>query len=255
MHVKLKKKFGQNFLVDKNISKKILKLIPHNTKNIIEIGPGIGHLTDFLISDNIKKLTLIEIDKDFIPILKEKYKNMIYMEIINQDIMNLNLSSYNKETVIISNLPYNISSQVLVKINNYYHFNIMILMFQKEFAERLTSNKLNNLNCLIKCFYDIKKEFNISKNSFIPSPKIESSVLTFIKKNKSLIEHKDIKNFSFFKSMIFVNKRKKISTILKKHKFNINNLPHLEMRAEEYSLIQFVNLFNILKSELINKLS
>ena len=255
MHVKLKKRFGQNFLVDKNISKKIIKLIPLNTKNIIEIGPGIGHLTDFLMTEDIEKLSLIEIDDDFIPILKNKYSSLNYVEIVNKDVMKLDLSNYIQESLIISNLPYSISSQVLVKINNYYHFNMMILMFQKEFAERLTSKKLNNLNCLINCFYNIKKEFNISRNSFIPSPKIESSVLVFHKKNKSLINHSDIKVYSFFKSMIFVNKRKKISTILKKHHFNIDNLPNIEMRAEECNLEQFINLFCLLKSELINKFS
>ena len=128
-------------------------------------------------------------------------------------------------------------------------------MFQKEFAERLTSNKLNNLNCLIKCFYEIKKVFNISRNSFIPPPKIQSSILTFKKKDKSLISHGDISFFSIFKSMIFVNKRKKVSTILKKHKFNISNLTNLDMRAEEYTLDQFVNLYKDLKPELINKFS
>jgi 16S rRNA (adenine1518-N6/adenine1519-N6)-dimethyltransferase len=128
-------------------------------------------------------------------------------------------------------------------------------MFQKEFAERLTSSKLNNLNCLIKCFYEIKKEFNISRNSFIPSPKIESSVLTFKKKEQSLLEYKDINLFTNFKSMIFINKRKKISTILKKHKFNIDNLTHLDMRAEEYNLNEFVFLYKKLKPELINKFS
>ena len=75
MYVKLKKKFGQNFLVDKNISRKVLKLLPAHTKKIIEIGPGIGHLTDFLLNDHIKKLTLIEIDSDFLSTLDEKYKN------------------------------------------------------------------------------------------------------------------------------------------------------------------------------------
>tara|TARA_B110000483_G_scaffold224693_1_gene283710 strand:+ start:2461 stop:3228 length:768 start_codon:yes stop_codon:yes gene_type:complete len=255
MHVKLKKKFGQNFLVDKNISRKIFNLVPSDTTKIIEIGPGIGHLTDFLLNDNISKLTLIEIDKDFLSTLNLKYKKIEYIEIINQDIMNVDLSKFDKNSVIISNLPYNISSQVLVKINNYYHFKIMILMFQKEFAERLISNKLNNLNCLINCFYKIKKEFNISKNSFIPSPKIESSVLTFIKRDQPLLEHSDIILFSTFKSMIFVNKRKKISTILKKHKFNIVNLIQIDMRAEEYSLNEFISLYKKLKPELINKFS
>ena len=255
MYVKLKKKFGQNFLIDKNISKKILRLLPAYSKKIIEIGPGVGHLTDFLLIDHIQKLTLIEIDHDFISTLNEKYQNIKYIEIINQDIMNVDLSKYCGESIIISNLPYNISSQVLVKINNYCHFKMMVLMFQKEFAERLTSKKLNNLNCLINCFYEIKKEFNISKNSFAPPPKIESSVLTFRKKDKSLLRQNDIKLYSIFKSMIFVNKRKKISTILKKHKFNIISLTHLEMRAEEYSLDEFVSLYKKLKPELINKFS
>ena len=253
MHVKLKKKFGQNFLVDKNISRKIFNLVPNNITKIIEIGPGIGHLTDFLLNDYIKKLTLIEIDSDFLSSLNEKYKKIKYVEIINQDIMNIDLSKYDSDSIIISNLPYNISSQVLVKINNYCHFKMMILMFQKEFAERLTSNRLNNLNCLIKCFYEIKKEFNISKNSFIPSPKIESSVLTFKKKDQALLGHNDINLYSIFKSMIFVNKRKKISTILKKHKFNIDNLTRLDRRAEEYNLNEFVSLYKKLKPELINK--
>ena len=255
MHVKLKKKFGQNFLVDKNILKKISNLIPSDTQDILEIGPGIGHLTDFLVNQDIKKITLIEIDKDFIPVLEEKYKKLKFLELINQDILCVDLLKYNKKTIVVSNLPYNISSQVLVKINNYFHFNMMILMFQKEFAERLTSNKLNNLNCLINSFYEIKKEFHISKNSFIPSPKIESSVVTFKKKNTPLIDHEDIKLFSHFKSMIFVNKRKKISTILKKHKFQINNLKNIEMRAEEYRLDDFINLFKYLKPELVNKFS
>jgi len=82
MHVKLKKKFGQNFLVDKNILKKISNLIPSNTQDILEIGPGIGHLTDFLVNQDIKKITLIEIDKDFIPVLEEKYKKLKFLELI-----------------------------------------------------------------------------------------------------------------------------------------------------------------------------
>ena len=202
MHLKLKKKFGQNFLTDNNISRKITNLIPDGTKKIIEIGPGIGHLTDFLLNDNINRLTLIEIDSDFLLTLKSKYENIKYVEIINKDIMNVDLLKFDKENIIVSNLPYNISSQVLVKINNYYHFKMMILMFQKEFAERLTSNKLNNLNCLINCFYEIKKVFNISRNSFIPPPKIQSSILTFKKKDESLINHGDISFFSIFKSLL-----------------------------------------------------
>lgn len=255
MHVKLKKKFGQNFLVDKNISNKIFKLIPPHFNSIIEIGPGIGHLTDILIQKELKKITIIEIDRDFIPILEDKYKGVDYLKIINKDILEIPLYNFDKANIIISNLPYNISSQVLIKISNYYHFEVMILMFQKEFAEKLISNKLNTLNSIICCFYDIKKGFNISKNSFFPQPKIESTVLVFNKKNKSLISKKDIQLYSNFKSMIFVNKRKKISTILKKHSIDYLFSDLYDKRAEELSLKEFINIFIILKPKLVNKFS
>ena len=253
MHVKLKKKFGQNFLVDKNILKKINKLIPRKTNSIIEIGPGIGHLTDLIIKNKLSKISLIEIDSSFIEILKSKYKEFQNILIINKDIMKIDLLNYNQNELIISNLPYNISSQILVKINNYYHFEMMILMFQKEFADRLISEKLNNLNCLIKCFYNIKKKFNVSKNSFYPCPKIDSTVLTFNKKKRTLINYSDLKLYSEFKSMIFVNKRKKISTILKKNNIKfINNEIH-QKRVDQLTLENFVILFKNLKPELINK--
>ncbi|MAV82256.1 MAG: hypothetical protein CMI90_02175, partial [Pelagibacteraceae bacterium] len=91
MHVKLKKKFGQNFLVDKNILKKINKLIPRKTNSIIEIGPGIGHLTDLIIKNKLSKISLIEIDSSFIEILKSKYKEFQNILIINKDIMKIDL--------------------------------------------------------------------------------------------------------------------------------------------------------------------
>ena len=255
MHVKLKKKFGQNFLVDKNILRKISNLIPIEFKNIIEIGPGIGHLTDFILLNNLQNLILIEIDKDFIPVLEDKYNRFKNIKIINDDIMNINLGDYSSSELIISNLPYNISSQILVKINNLNIFKKMILMFQKEFAERLISNKLNNLNCLIGCFYEMKKEFNISRNCFKPVPKIESSVITFTKREESLIEFSDISLFSSFKSMIFINKRKKISTILKNNKIEFEPFENSGFRAESFSLKEFIFLFELLKPELINKFS
>ena len=253
MHFKLKKKFGQNFLTDKNILKKISNIIPDNTDSMLEIGPGIGHLTDYLILRNLKNLTLIEIDTDFISTLKEKYEDNKKIIIRNNNILNENLMEFKKDTLIISNLPYNISSQVLVKLNNYFHFNRLILMFQKEFAERLLSSKLNNLNCLIGSFYEIKKEFNISRNSFWPVPKIESTVMSFKKRQKPLLDPSDIELFSKFKSSIFINKRKKISTILKKNNIKFSEFSDSNLRAEDYSLVNFIDLYKRLKPELINK--
>ena len=126
-------------------------------------------------------MKLIEIDIDLIQILNSKYKSRKNVKIINKDILKYNLSD--NVDLIISNLPYNISSQILVKIclMNLAPLNL-ILMFQKEFAERILDIKLNSLNSLVGCFYDIDSSFSVSKNSFRPVPNIDSKVLLFKRK-------------------------------------------------------------------------
>ena len=187
MPIVLKKKYSQNFLIDKNILIKISNLIPTENLKILEIGPGNGKLTDRIILKKPKKLTLVEIDKDLFKEINEKYFNNSIIELINADILKFLIKE--KYNLVISNLPYNISSQILVKLSLLKSLpNILILMFQKEFAMRLTENKLNSINALVKCFYNIEKKFNVSKNSFRPIPKVNSSVLTFRKLNKSLIK-------------------------------------------------------------------
>ena len=252
MSVNLKKKYGQNFLVDQNILSKISNLIHSDNLKVLEIGPGDGRLTDKIISKRPSLLTLIEIDKDLIKNLNEKYLYNKRIKLVNEDILNYEIKKGYE--LVISNLPYNISSQILVKLSIMDIIpDTLILMFQKEFADRLISEKLNNLNCLIKCFYNIKKKFNVSKNSFYPCPKIDSTVLTFNKKKTTLINYSDLKLYSEFKSMIFVNKRKKISTILKKNNIKfINNEIH-QKRVDQLTLENFVILFKSLKPELINK--
>ena len=142
MYDNLKKKFGQNFLIDKNILIKITNLIKKNNLKIIEIGPGDGRLTDFIIKFKQNYLKLIEIDIDLIKNLNLKFNKYKNINIINEDILNYELNE--QVDLIISNLPYNISSQILSKICLMSHlpFNL-ILMFQKEFAQRLQDKKLN----------------------------------------------------------------------------------------------------------------
>ena len=138
----LKKKFGQNFLIDENILNKINNLIPSEGLNILEIGPGNGKLTDKIILKKPKKLTLVEIDKDLILELSKKYSNDKTIKLINADILKVNLK--NRYQLVISNLPYNISSQILVKLSLLKTVpDVLILMFQKEFAIRMMDNKLN----------------------------------------------------------------------------------------------------------------
>ena len=240
MHVKLKKKFGQNFLIDKNISYKIVNLISNNNLNILEIGPGDGKLTESIIKKKPKNLDLVEIDKDLIIDLSNNFKSYKFINIINEDILKFNINK--NYDLVISNLPYNLSSKVLEKLVLLkQNPKIMILMFQKEFAERLLSQNLNSINSLTNCFFKIKFQFNVSKYCFKPVPKVESSVLKFEKLEKSILKKNEIQNFIKFKRYIFSHKRKSLRKVLKK--YNIYNRDKLDLRAEKLNLSDLVDIF------------
>ena len=245
MYANLKKKFGQNFLVDNNILLKISNLIESENLNILEIGPGNGLLTDKVILKKPSQLTLVEIDKDLINYLKEKYLGEEYIEIINANILDMRLD--NKYELIISNLPYNISSQVLVKLALLKNSaNQLILMFQKEFAQRLLEKNINSINSLIRCFYNIKLEFHVSKNCFRPIPKVNSSILTFSKKDKKLLKNDEINDFIIFKRNLFSHKRKSLKNLLKK--YNIENDFNLNLRVENLELKTLIAIFRKINS-------
>ena len=241
MHGILKKKYGQNFLIDKNILKKINNLIPNKNLRIIEIGPGDGRLTDYILNTNPIYLKLIEIDIDLIQLLNSKYKSRKNVKIINKDILKYNLSD--NVDLIISNLPYNISSQILVKIclMNLVPLNL-ILMFQKEFAERILDLKLNSLNSLVSCFYDIDSSFSVSKNSFRPVPKIDSKVLLFKRKKNILLKKKEINDYIDFKRNLFTHKRKTLNNLLRNYDFDKKKYD-LSLRVEEINLGLLLKIF------------
>ena len=235
----LKKKYGQNFLKDENILKKIYKLIPYEGLNILEIGPGDGKLTDKIILKKPNLLTLVEIDKELFASLNEKYNKHKHIELVNSDILKFNVNR--KYQLIISNLPYNISSQILVKISLLKNNpDFLILMFQKEFAERILDKKLNAINTLVRCFYDITPGFNVSKNCFRPIPKVDSSVLTF-KKIRKKIKNNEINDFLHFKRKLFSQKRKSLKRVLKD--YNINGNIDLNLWVENLDLVNFIKLF------------
>ena len=240
MYANLKKKYGQNFLIDKNILRKISNLIPSNNLTILEIGPGNGKLTDEIIFKNPCKLTLIEVDKDLVETLKTKYTENKFINIINKNILEINIDKGYE--LVISNLPYNISSQILVKLSILNDCpGILILMFQKEFALRLLEKKINSINSLVQCFYEIKLCFNVSRNCFRPIPKVDSSVLIFKKKKKSLIFNHEVNSFINFKRYLFSHKRKSLKNLLKnydlKDKFDLN------LRVEDISIDTLIKIF------------
>tara|TARA_B100000989_G_scaffold255234_1_gene204099 strand:+ start:1060 stop:1797 length:738 start_codon:yes stop_codon:yes gene_type:complete len=245
MSIILKKKFGQNFLIDKNILHKISNLILFENSNILEIGPGDGKLTDKILLKKPSKFTLIEVDKDLFEILNKKYSKLKNLELINADILECKLIE--KYEIVISNLPYNISSQVLVKLSTISNIpKILILMFQKEFAERLLDKKLNSINSLVKCFYDIKLNFHVSKNCFRPIPKVNSSVLTFLKKKNMLINDDEKEDFIVFKRKLFSHKRKTLKNLLKKYK--VKEAFDLNLRVENLKIEELIKLFRSINS-------
>ena len=241
MYGTLKKKYGQNFLIDQNIIRKICNLVSSRDLKIIEIGPGDGRLTAQLLHYEPRELKIIEIDPDLIHILKSKFNKNKNIRIINENILNYSLIE--NVDLIISNLPYNISSQILVKIclienppNN------LILMFQKEFAERLLEKKLNSLNSLVNCFYEIKNSFNVVKNCFRPIPKIDSTVLSFKRKKNILLSKNEINKFIKFKRNLFSHKRKTLNNLLKDYNFSKDKFD-LSLRVEDINLQHLLKIF------------
>ena len=240
-----KKSLGQNFLIDKNIIKKIINIIDIENKNIIEIGSGKGALTNEIIKKKPKSLSIIEKDFNLSKELNLKYKNNKIVKIYNIDVLKLNIEKLcRKNSIIFGNLPYNISSQILVKILKFKKwppkFTDLILMFQKELGEKILgkfpSANYGRLSILTSYRLKILKKFLVSPNCFLPKPKVTSLVIHF-KPQLSTIILKDISNLEKITNIIFSNKRKMINKNIKKilSKKNIlliNNLK-LNLRPAE----------------------
>ncbi len=192
MIIKPKKSLGQNFLIDKNILQKIVNTVEIKDKEILEIGPGSGNLTQEILKNKPKKIFVIEKDNNLAELLNKKFSNRI--NIINNDVLDINENLISKEKLtVFGNLPYNISTEILskwiVNLNKKFWFNELILMFQKEVADRIiakpnTSN-YGRLSILSKWKLEVKKILDINPESFYPRPKIISSLLIFYPKKIS----------------------------------------------------------------------
>ena len=235
-----KKSLGQNFLKDKNIARKIISQTCIKNNSVIEIGPGKGFLTDFIINEFPKRLYLIEKDEKLANNLEKKYSLKNNIIIINEDIFNIDFKNFEK-IKIFSNLPYNISTKLLLKTFKCKdNITEMILMVQKELAIKFDyKNKIiNKYNFLSNLSCDYKRLFNVSRNVFHPKPKVESSVikLTFNKK-KINWEKVDI-----FINRVFVNKRKKLNKKIKIENSNLENI--LEKRIDELRIDEILKIYN-----------
>ena len=235
-----KKSLGQNFLIDNNIVKKIVNLVNIKNKNIIEIGPGKGVLTDEILKKKPKSLSIIEKDIHLYNQLKIKYKKNKKIKIFNEDILKFNIEKLCiKESAIFGNLPYNISSQILVKICRFKKwppkFTDIIFMFQKELGEKIlgkyNTSRYGRLSILSNYRLKFVKNFLVSNNCFFPKPKVTSKVIHFRPKNKIKYNIKSILNLEKITNIFFSSKRKIIKKNLKKllNDTQINKINNLNL--------------------------
>ena len=244
--VRAKKHLGQHFLNDENIAFNITELLNNNTKNVVEIGPGMGVLTKFLVKNDYKT-EVVEIDTESVFYLRINYPELCIHE---GDFLQLNLKNqYPYNFSLIGNFPYNISSQILFKVfENRDQISEVIGMFQKEVAERIACEKGKKrgiLSVFLQTFYDIEYCFTVNEDVFTPPPKVKSGVIKLVRNNRKELSV-DEKKFKRVVKAGFNQKRKTLRNALKAftliNESEIANL--LPLRAEQLTVDDFIKLTN-----------
>jgi 16S rRNA (adenine1518-N6/adenine1519-N6)-dimethyltransferase len=246
--VKAKKHLGQHFLNDENIASDIVDgLSTNGLQNVLEIGPGMGVLTKYLIKKT-EHLKLIEIDKESIKYLKHNFPDL-QDGIVEGDFLQLRLDEiFERPMSIIGNFPYNISSQIFFKVlDNKEMITEVVGMLQKEVAERITSPPGNKnygiLSVLLQAYYDVEYLFTVEPEVFTPPPKVRSGVIR-VKRNNTVSLKCDEKLFKTIVKQGFQNRRKTLRNALKPLNLSdsINGLEILNKRAEQLSVADFESL-------------
>jgi len=241
--VKAKKHLGQHFLKDLSIAEDIVNQLTIKENTILEIGPGMGILTQFLIPEKTD-LHVIEIDKESVFYLRLHYPEL---KIIEGDFLKLNLNTFENNISIIGNFPYNISSQILFKaFDNRDQVTEVVGMFQKEVAERIVSvkgKKKGILSVLLQAFYDIEYCFTVNEHLFDPAPKVKSGVLKMKRNNRKKLEC-DEKIFIKIVKAGYNQRRKTLRNALKLFTLNSNDEIEilLQKRAEQLNVEEFIFL-------------
>ncbi len=254
--VRAKKHLGQHFLTDENIALDIVKALKHTDryKQVLEVGPGMGVLTKYLIQETAYQTHIIDIDKESIAYLQKNYP-ALENRIIDGDFLQLDFSKlFNEETfAVIGNFPYNISTEILFKILDHKNqVPEVVGMFQKEVAERIAAKPKNKTygitSVLLQAYYDIEYLFTVHENVFNPPPKVKSAVIRLVRNNVQKLDC----NEKIFKQLVkagFNQRRKTLRNSVKAFKLKpefADNI-YLSKRAEELSVADFVALTNMLQ--------
>ncbi len=214
MFIKPKKSLGQNFLIDRNVLEQIVNTVEIENKEVLEIGPGSGNLTTFILKKKPKKFYAIEKDDELAQLLQNKFAKEI--TIINNDILKISEDKISNERLtVFGNLPYNISTEILSKwiinLDKNIWFENLVLMFQKEVAERIiaesNTSKYGRLSILSNWKLNVKKIIDIKPQSFSPRPKIDSTLLLFTPREK-IFKLRDAKNLEMITRVFFSQRRK-----------------------------------------------
>lgn len=253
MSVRAKKHLGQHFLTDENIAKNIVEGLSYeNYNNVMEVGPGMGVLTKYLLEKE-QNIYLAEIDTESIDYLKKNYSKTTEKTFVG-DFLKQDFGFINGEEIaIIGNFPYNISSQILFKIIDHYEIiPEMVGMFQKEVAERTAAvprtKDYGILSVLVQAYYDVKYLFTVHENVFNPPPKVKSGVIRLTRNPKEGLAGNEV----LFKQIVkagFGQRRKKLS-----NSWKVLNIPEalkthefLDKRAEELSVADFIHFTQLWK--------
>ena len=250
MQIKTKRSLGQNFLIDRSILEQIVDTVDVSNKEILEIGPGSGNLTTYILKKNPKKLYVIEKDDDLALLLREKFNDEI--DIINEDVLKISEDKISDaKLTVFGNLPYNISTEILskwiVNLRKNFWFESLVLMFQKEVADRIiaqcNTSKYVRWCILANWKLNIKKIIDIKPESFSPRPKIDSSLLLFTPR-LNFFEINNPKNLEMITRIFFSQRRKMLKKPFNQvfrnskqisEKFNIDlNLRPQNLKPEVY---------------------
>jgi len=248
IRVRPKKRLGQHFLTDSSIALRIVdSLKAEGAPTVLEIGPGTGVLTKYLIERNFDDLRVIEIDNESVEYLKSHFPGL---SIINADFLRMQLDdSFGNKIAIIGNLPYNISSQIFFRVlENRNRIPEVCCMLQKEVAERICtgpgSRTYGILSVLLQAFYNAEYLFTVSKNVFTPRPKVESAVIRLSRNETASLNCNESLFFRVVKAC-FNQRRKTLRNSVKAaFKLKRYDFQMLDLRPEQLSVGQFVELVN-----------
>ncbi len=250
--VKAKKFLGQHFLTDEKIAERIVESLSPETNHVLEIGPGMGVLTKYLIKKEELDFHVVEIDRESVAYLHDHYPTL---DVIEGDFLQYDLTSLFQDTFnIIGNFPYNISSQILFKVfDNRDKVTEVVGMFQKEVAERVAagpgSKTYGILSVLLSAFYNIEYLFTVNENVFNPPPKVKSAVIR-LKRNDVKGLECDEKLFTQVVKAGFNQRRKTLRNALRQLNMPLDKISEeiLAKRAEQLSVAQFIEITKTIES-------